>query len=167
MNNKLTFFKYFAYSLEIILLSVLQSTPNFLPEFFGSKPLLLVPLALVIASKEDKIPALIFGAVCGLITDLATGGIIGFFAISLTLICYFESHIFSTYFTSNILTALIVSVIVIPLLICLYFLIFKVMVGVPDSSILFVNHYISRIIYTFVMVLPLYFLNDFISRTLA
>lgn len=158
MNKNLTFFKYFAYSLEIILLSVLQSTPNLLPEFFGSKPLLLVPLALVIASKEDKIPALIFGAVCGLVTDLATGGVIGFFAISLTLVCYFEAHIFSTYFASNLLTTLLVSVVAIPLMICLYFLIFKVIVGVPDSSILFVNHYISRIVYTFIMILPLYFL---------
>lgn len=166
MKSNLTFFRYFAYSLEIILLCVLQSTPNLFPELFGSKPLLLVPLALAIASKEDKIPSLIFGAVCGLMTDLASGGAVGFFAILLTLVCYAESHIFSTYFASNLATTMIVSVIAIPVLICLYFLVFKVFAGIPEVSVLFVNHYISRIVYTQVTVIPIYFVNAFLYKSL-
>ena len=48
MRN-LGFFRYFSYSLLVILLYILQATPNLMPELFGSKPLLLLPLALAIA----------------------------------------------------------------------------------------------------------------------
>ena len=166
MNKKLSFFRYYAYSLLIILLLVLQSTPKLFPEEFGSKPLLLVAFSLCIASKEDKIPSIIFGAVCGMFTDIATGGNIGFFAILLTLICYAEAHIFSTYFKSSLVSVLIVGIIAIPILIFSYFLIFTVFAGVSDCWIYFVNHYISRIIYTFLMIIPLYFVHGFLYKNL-
>ena len=166
MNKKLSFFRYFAYSLLIILLLVLQSTPKLFPEVFGSKPLLLVAFSLCIASKEDKIPSIIFGAVCGMFTDIATGGNIGFFAILLTLICYAEAYIFSTYFKSSLVSVLIVGIIAIPILIFSYFLIFTVFAGVSDCWIYFVNHYISRIIYTFLMIIPLYFVHGFLYKNL-
>ena len=167
MNRNLTFFRYFAYSILIILLLVLQSTPNLMPEIFGSKPLLLVATALCIASKEDKIPSLIFGAVCGVLTDIATGGSIGFFAFLLTLICYAEAHIFSTYFASNIISVMIVVVITVPILIFFYFLIFIAFAGVPNCWIHFANHYISRIVYTFLMIIPLHYLYGFLYRNLS
>lgn len=166
MNKKLSFFRYFAYSLLIILLLVLQSTPKLFPEVFGSKPLLLVVFSLCIASKEDKIPSIIFGAVCGMFTDIATGGNIGFFAILLTLICYAEAHIFSTYFKSSLVSVLIVGIIAIPFLIFSYFLIFTVFAGVSDCWIYFVNHYISRIIYTFMMIIPLFYAHGFLYKNL-
>lgn len=166
MKINLNFFRYFAYALEIIILAVLQGTPNLIPEFFGSKPILLIPAALAIASKEDKIPALVFGAVCGIFADISGEGYIGFFAILLTLICYFESHIFKTFFVSNLFSVVVISAIVIPLMIGLYFLIFTVFAGVTDSGTQFINHYISRIIYTFIMIIPLYFLNSFIYKNL-
>lgn len=166
MSKNLSFFRYFAYSILIILLLVLQSTPNLFPEIFGSKPLLLVAFSFCIASKEDKIPSLIFGAVCGVLTDIATGGSIGFFAILLTLICYAEAHIFSTYFASNIVSVLIVGIITVPVLIFLYFISFTLLAGVTDSWTLFVNHYISRIVYTFLMIIPLYFTCGFLYKNL-
>ena len=167
MTKHLTFFRYLAYSIEIILLTVLQSTPNLMPEFFGGKPLLLVPLALVLASREDCIPSIVLGAVCGVFTDIASGGFIGFFAVTLTHICYFESYIFSTYLVPGIVPTLIISVIFIPILLTLYFLTFTVWAGIPDWGILFVNHYISRIVYTFVMILPIYFINLFFYKKLS
>ena len=166
MKKNLTFLRCFAYCILIILLMVLQSTPKLFPEFFGSKPLLLVPLALCIASKEDKIPSFVFGAVCGIFTDIATGGSIGFFAIVLTLICYAEAHIFSTYFKSNIVSVLIVGAVTVPIIIFSYFLIFVVLSGISDCWIYFVNHYISRIIYTLLMIIPLYFAHGFLYKNL-
>ena len=166
MNRNLTFFRYFAYSILIILFLVLQSTPNLMPEIFGSKPLLLVATALCIASKEDKIPSLIFGAVCGVLTDIATGGSIGFFAFLLTLICYAEAHIFSTYFASNIISVLIVGIITVPVLVFLYFSVLTIFAGISDYWVHFANHYISRIIYTFLMIIPIYFLNSFLYKNL-
>ncbi len=160
--KKLVFFRYFAYSLLIILLYVLQGTPKLMPEIFGGKPLMLISLAVAIASVEDKTPSLIFGAICGVITDISSGGMIGFFAILLTLICYFESHIFSTYFVSRFISVMVYALVFIPLLIGVYFLMFTAFAGIPDSGVLFVNHYISRILYTVAMTIPIYFLTKLI-----
>ena len=164
MRN-LGFFRYFSYSLLVILLYILQATPNLMPELFGSKPLLLLPLALAIASVEKEVPSLVFGAVCGGLTDIAAGGGIGYFAIILTLICYFESLVFGTYFVPNIISATVYSAGATVLSIVVYFLIFKVFSGVPDWQILFVNHYISRIVYTFVMFIPICILVRFLHRS--
>lgn len=164
MKN-LGFFKYFSYSLLVILLYVLQATPNLMPELFGSKPLLLLPLALAVASVENEVPSMIFGAVCGGLTDLAYGGGIGFFAIILTLLCFFEAFVFHTYFVPNIITATVYALGSTVLSTVLYFLIFKVFSGVEDWQILFVNHYISRIIYTFVMFIPICILVRFLHKS--
>lgn len=164
--RKLGFFKYLTYSLLVILLYVLQATPNLMPELFGSKPLLLLPLALAISSVEKEVPSLVFGAVCGGLTDLAAGGAIGYFAIILTLICFFESHVFGTYFVPNIISATVYSAAATVLSIGVYFLIFKVFSGIPDWQILFVNHYISRIVYTFVMFIPICILVRFLHKNL-
>ncbi len=166
MNKNLSFFRYFAYSLLIILLLVLQSTPKLFPEVFGSKPLFLVAFSICIASKEDKIPSLVFGAVCGMFTDIATGGSIGFFAILLTLICYAEAHIFSTYFKSSLIPVILVGIITVPILIFSYFMIFTAFAGISDCWTYFVNHYISRIIYTFLMIIPLYYAHGFLYKNL-
>lgn len=163
MKN-LSFFRYFAYALLIVVFSVLQGTPNLLPEILGGKPLLLFSFAISIASVEEKIPSLILGAVCGVVIDILSGGTIGFFAIILTLLCYFESHIFSTYFVSGFLQVMVFALVSIPLVIGVYFLLFTVFAGIPDSGILFVNHYISRIVYTFVMTIPIYFVTRFIHN---
>lgn len=164
MKN-LSFFRYFAYALLIVVFSILQGTPNLLPEICGGKPLLLMCLAISIASVEEKIPSLIFGAVCGVLIDISSGGTIGFFAIILTLLCYFESNIFSTYLISGFLQVMVFALLSIPLIIGIYFLLFTVFAGIPDSGILFVNHYISRIVYTFVMTVPVYFVTRFIHNS--
>ena len=67
MKIKLSFFRYLAYALEILIFCVLQDTPKLMPEIFGAKPLLLAALALSIAAFENKIPSLVFGALCGIL----------------------------------------------------------------------------------------------------
>lgn len=161
MRN-LLFFRYFAYSLLIIVFAVLQGTPNILPEICGSKPLLLICVAVSIAAVEDKIPALIFGAVCGAVIDISTYGAIGFFAMTLTLVCYFEAHIFSTYFISGFLQTMVFALPAVVCVIGVYFLIFKV--GIPQSGVLFINHYVSRMIYTFIMTVPTCFIIRLINK---
>ncbi len=153
-----SFFRYFAYALEILIFYVLQGTPNLIPEFFGSKPLVLIPIAVSAAAWENKIPALVIGAVCGLLTDIGSGGSVGFFAITLTLLCYAEAHIFENYLVPSFLTVTIVCFAAALLEIGIYFLLFRLPSG-GDWGYLFVHHYISRIVYTFVLIIPFYFLN--------
>ena len=64
------FFRYLAYALELILMFVLSTTPGIMPELFGAKPALLVCVALTVAVYEREIPAMIFGMIAGIMTDL-------------------------------------------------------------------------------------------------
>ena len=97
MRASRTFFRFFGYSLLLIILYVFQGSGFIIPEIFGGRPLMLISLALCIASFENTLPSVIFGALCG---------------------------------------------------------------------VLFVRHYISRILYTFAMTIPLYFLTAFLNKNL-
>lgn len=165
MKNNRIFFRYLAFAIEALLLCVIQGTPKLIPEIFGSKPLLLVPMALCIAAFENEIPSLIFGAVCGVLTDISSG-YIGYFAILLTIVCFFESYIFKHYLVSKFLPVMVISFVAVSILIFIYFVITFVISNVENSWVYFVNHYISRIVYTYIMVIPLFFLNKYLTKNL-
>lgn len=161
--TKTVFFRRFGLGLLVLLAFVFQASTSFLPEIFGGKPLLLPALAFAIASFEDKVPSLIFGAVCGTLTDLASSSSVGYFAILLTLLCYFESHIFSNIFVPNFFSAFVFSTASTVVLIGGYFLFFKLFASVDGWQVLFVNHYISRIIYSAAVFVPIYFVVKFVG----
>ena len=165
MKIKRSFFKYLAYALEVVVLYVLQDTPNLLPQIFGGKPLLLVVLALSIAARENQIPSLIFGAVCGVLTDIGGGGI-GYFGIMLTLVCYFEAELFKKYIVPSFWAFFLYAAAASAVLVGLYFVIFRLLAGVEGAGELFASHYLSRMVYTLVCIVPLYFLNRFLHKAL-
>ena len=55
MEKRYKFFRYLAYAIEILLVFIFQTTPQLLPEIGGSKPVLLIPVALTIAFFEEEI----------------------------------------------------------------------------------------------------------------
>lgn len=165
MKIKRSFFKYLAYALEVVLLYVLQDTPNLMPQLWGGKPLLLAVLALAIAAKENQIPSMVFGAVCGVLTDISGGGI-GYFGIALTLVCFLESEIFKKYLVVSFWSVLAYAFVAVAVIVGVYFVIFRLLAGIEGAGGLFVSHYISRIVYTTVCIIPLYFLNRFLYRNL-
>ena len=158
---------YAAVGLQILIFYIVQGTPNLFPEIFGSKPLFLLPIALSVAVFEDEIPSAVTGAVCGILTDLGSSGKIGFFAISLTVICFVISYTFRNRFILSFTTAFLICSLAVTAVICLYFLFFFVLRGIEDCGIYFVNHYISRIVTTCILVIPFYFLNSFLHRNLS
>ena len=160
---KLKIIRYAAYSLEIILLLVLQGTPELIPEVFGGKPVLLVSFALGIAAVEEVVPSLAFAAVCGALADISAGGTIGFFAVSLTLLCYALCCLTRYYFSGGAAIAVVLCLAATVLILGARFLLFALPQGGAE---LFVSHYISRMIYTFAATVPLYFLNRFLSDAL-
>lgn len=166
MEKKFTALKYFAYTLEIILVFVLQQTPFFLPEIFGAKPVMLIVVAITIACFEKEIPTTIFAVLCGVFLDLGFSGNIGFYAIVLTLLCYLISNIFRDYMMVTFLNSLAVTSVITVILILLHFLFFYVMKGYSQGGYYFVHHYLGRIFYT-ILTFPLfYLLNKNLCKTL-
>ncbi len=166
MERRYTAFRYIAYSLELLLLFILQTTPRLMPEIFGSKPLLLLPAALTISYVESEIPAMFFGMASGILLDLGYGDNIGFFTFALTISCFFISVIFRDNFVVSFLNATAFNSIFCAGLIFLYFLFFHVFAGKGSSLYYFFAHYFSRIIYTILTGILLYYLNKYLSRSL-
>lgn len=155
--------KYTAYALEILIIYIIQSTPNLVLEVFGGKPILLVPVAITIAVFEKEIPAIVFGVICGLITDMGYSGAVGYYGIMLAIVCFTVSNLMGNYIRTNLLTIMLIATISIPVIIFLQFAFYYIFVGYTDVWAFFANHYISRIIYTWAFTPVFYFFNRFIA----
>lgn len=166
MEKRYTVFRYIAYAMEILLLFIIQTTPGFLPEIGGSKPVLLIPAALAIAFFENEIPAMFFGLGCGVVIDLSSSNNIGFYAFTLTLTAFIVSQIFRDYMVVSFLNSLAFSAGIILILVGLYFMIFYLFAGKANPGYHFVHHYISRILYTICFAPVLYGVNKYLYRNL-
>ena len=157
MRASRTFFRFFGYSLLLIILYVFQGSGFIIPEIFGGRPLILISLALCIASFENTLPSVIFGALCGVLTDISFDGSIGYFA---------ENFVFSKYFVPSFVTVIVFSFAAVMTVMLIYYLLFVLIAGLDSGCVLFVRHYISRILYTFAVTIPLYFLTAFLNKNL-
>ena len=80
--------RYFAYTIEILILYMVQETPGLLPEIGGARPVLLIPAAISIAMFESELAGIAFGLLCGLFLDIGMGGVLGFHGLLLAAACY-------------------------------------------------------------------------------
>ena len=71
------------YAAVLLFFFVLETNPL----IRGYCPLLIIPLATAVAMQEGDLAAGIFGAVCGLMLDIASGTTAGFYAIWLLCAC--------------------------------------------------------------------------------
>ena len=168
MSERATgFFRYLAYTIEIILLYVLGSTPGLLPEIFGAKPALLLCVALTTAIFEREIAAMVIGMICGVLIDLGYSNSIGIFTIGLTVLCFIVGYAANNLVMATLPNVLLYLAAAVSGMFLLYFLIRFVWAGVDDSWTFFLNHMLSRIIQTFIVSIPIYFLNRFVYHTLG
>lgn len=164
--KRLRVIRYIIFSIEIVIAYILQTTPYLLPEVYGGKAVVLPVLALSISVFEPQIPSMIFGAVCGTLTDLSAAGPIGYYSIGVVIICYIVSTLMENYVKTNLASVMIIALACIPLLLFVHFLFYYLFMGYADAWTFFVSHYISRIIYTLALVPVLYGLNRRVSAVL-
>lgn len=88
MNSarKLLVAKHIVYTLLLLLLYVVQTTPRLLT-LGGVKPLLVVPVAVAIAMYEGEFVGGVYGAVAGILCDTAGGSLFGFNGFFICLFC--------------------------------------------------------------------------------
>lgn len=153
--NKLI--RYLAYSLEIFIFFMLQQTPGLFPEIFGARPVLLIPVAVMIAMFEPQMPAVAFGVVSGLMMDFGFGGILGINALILTFLCYAVSTISQTILRVNLGTAIITAVWTTAIVVLLGWLFQYVLRGYTAPVYALTSRYFPRFCYT-VLLSPLIFL---------
>ena len=163
LMNRFNIVKYTAFSLEILLCFILQSIPAFTLEIFGGRPVLMLPIALTIAIFEGEIPSITFGVAAGLLADSGYSGPVGYYAIMLAISCYVISILMENYIRTNLLTAVIIGIVSIPVIIVGQFFFFYVLMGYGNELNYFLSHYLSRIIYTFAFIPVFYGINRFIA----
>lgn len=164
MKGRRAFFRYLAFSAEILLLWLLQSTPKLLPELPGGKPFLLLSAALSFSACCAPVPSVILGAVCGVLADISSGGTVGWFSVTFTLVCFAQSSLLGTYLNRNALSSAVLSLGSAAAVLGGYFLFFRLFAGWQGCGELFVFRYLPRIAYTALAFLPLYALNSLIYR---
>ena len=86
-------------------------------------------------------------------------GNIGYYSLMLTIICFGVSLVFRDYMVVSLRNAAAFIAAVSTALIGIHFLLFYLIAGKGEAGYYFLNHYISRIIYTIITGIGLYFLN--------
>ena len=161
--NKLV--RYLAYTLEILVLFMVQETPGLLPSILGARPVLLFPVVVTIAMFETEIPALGFGVLGGLLCDFGLSGMLGFHALVLGLLCFFISFSVRVYFQINLATAILTGVWSIGLTVCVqWFFLYFFQYSYPAYA--FTHHYLPKYGYTLLFVPLVYLLNRGLSQAL-
>lgn len=163
MERRFKIFRYIIYSIELLVLFVIQGTPDLVPELFGGRPSLLLPAVLTIAMFEPRLTALSFGIAGGLLTDIGNGGVIGFFAIIMTIFCYFISYLMSEVIRTKLPVAMAISLVAVSVAMLLHFLFFYVLCGYGEAGYFFMSHYLSRIIYTVALTPIAYYVNKILA----
>lgn len=156
-------FRRFAVAAEIFLLAAAYSLSGLLPAIFGGRPLLLIAAGLAVSAFEEVPAAVIFGAVCGLLTDIITSGAAGYYSIALTLCCFAAASILHSKFRANLCSAALLAFLSVALIVLARYCAFCFTIGLADAARLFAEKGISKIILTFLSFLVLYPLNLLIT----
>ncbi len=158
--------RYLAYTLELLVLFMLQQTPGLLPTLSGVRPVLVRPAAVVMAMFEEEVPAMAFGIVAGLFCDFGLSGALGFHALVLGVLCFFVSLLVQAYMRVNMVTAVLTGLWTMAVTLggqWLYTYYFHY--SLPGYAL--THHYVPKFFYTMLFVPLLYLLNKGLSEALG
>ncbi len=156
--------RYLAYTLELLVLFMIQETPGLLPSIFGARPVLIFPAVITMAMFEEEIPAMAFGIVGGLFCDFGLSGTLGFHALVLAVLCFFVSLLVRVYLQVNAVTAVITGLWTIGLTVCAqWFFLYYFSHTMPGYA--FTHHYLPKYFYTMIFMPLVYLLNRGLYRT--
>ena len=156
--NRRPWLLYTAFGLEILLLFLAGDAPGLLPAVCGVVPSLLIPASVSIAlTVTDVLPAMVFGVVCGLLSDFSRGGPYGPSAMVLAVLCYAIALLRCSVLQKNLLTALLLTAPAIILAVLFQWLFFYVGAGYSGAVYALIFRYLPMAGYTFAAAVPIYF----------
>jgi len=153
------FLRWLCYSLVLLFFYLWEVAPL----IRGWCPLLIIPLATAVAMFEGEFAAGIFGVVCGLMLDVASGTLIGFSSLWLLAICPTISLLGQFWLKRSWLTHLVMNSIAVVFICSMDFLFLHWVWERESSGISFVHSLLSAYLWAIVLSLPVYFLVRLIS----
>ncbi|XOQ47959.1 MAG: rod shape-determining protein MreD [Eubacteriales bacterium] len=157
--QKMKVIRYFAYTIELLVLFIVQETPGLVPSLFGARPVLLIPAVLSISLFENEAAGMSFGLLAGLLIDFGGGGVLGFHALLLCAACYAIGLFAADLIQTNFLTAMLTAFIVTGALVLLHWVFFYLLFNYEYPGYAFTAHYIPRFCYTIAIMPITYFFN--------
>lgn len=159
MENKYNLIRLIIYVVEIVITFVIQQIPGIIPEIFGGRPMLLIPLLVSVVMFQNETISIFLGLFVGIMMDVGIGSVIGLYAIIMTLISYAISFFSGRLIKINILSSLIFSFLSITIVYMINMLLTCILYGFDNFVYMFINHYLSRMLYTFALSPLFYFIN--------
>lgn len=159
MEKRYKILRYFAYAIEILIVFIIQETPNLIPTVFGVRPVLLIPVALSIAMFESETAAMGFGLFCGLLVDFGAGNVLGFHGLLLTVMCYMIGLMVINLLRTNLITAFFVTAVALAIIFLLQWVFFFVLANYKGIGYVLLTHYLPIYGYTLILMPIAYYFN--------
>lgn len=158
--------RYLAYTLELLVLFMVQQTPGLTPAIAGVRPVLVLPAAVAMAMFEEEVPAMVFGIVAGLFCDFGYSGTLGYHALVMALVCFFVSVLVRAHLQVNIVTAVLMGGWTMAVAfggqwLCFYYFRYSM------AGYAFSHHYVPKYFYTLLFIPLLYLLNKGLAEALG
>lgn len=165
MRDLTRLIRYLAYTLELLVLFMLQETPGLLPHVYGARPVLVLPAATVIAMLEEETPAMAFGIAAGLFCDFGFSGVMGFHGLVMGVLCFWISLMVQAFMQVNPVTAVLTGIVALGIVFGAQWLVFCYF-RYSSPGYAFRVHYLPKYLYTLIFVPLLYLLNKSLSESL-
>ena len=150
--------------LAVILISVLQGTPNALPVIVGVVPLIVIPCVVSIAMFEGETAGAAFGILGGLLWDIENGKPFGFNALFLMITCILISLLIQNLFRNTIVSAIIFCIVATFFQEFATWFFFVYLNGNENFLYAFFFIILPAIIYTLIFILPFYYLTKLLNN---
>ncbi len=154
-DSKEKYIRYLIYGALIVGAMIFQFSNIALPEIFGARAFLLLPLSVCIAMHEREIPAALFGCLSGIAWDVVSANE-GFSAFVIAVICAVCSILISRLMRNNVITAFVLCGGAVAVYEILYIFVNIALCGAGGTIVSFFAFYLPSLIYT-VLFVPVYY----------
>ena len=128
------------------------------------KPLMLIPIAVCICSKQSEMVSSLVGLVIGFMLDSASGRLFGFNAFILMICCMFVSLLFLYLLRQNIFNVFVLIVITTLIQTGLDFLFAYGIWGIEHVGEVFIKWYLPSMLFTILTAVPIIAVIRLIER---
>ena len=137
---------------------------RFIPQLFSVSPMVMVPIAVIIALYEKSIPGMMFGILCGALWDLTATTPDGFYTVLLAAAGFVCGSLSSFLVRTNLLSSLLLTFFASAGCGVLHWIFFFALKGYEGAfSVLFV-HYLPSVLYTLIFGVIVYYVIDYIVK---
>lgn len=160
MRRAKTAFKWFLY----FLLAAVSYIFMTVADYSLAKPLLLIPLAVCIAMREDIMISCAAGVISGFMLDSAMGKLFGYNAFLMLAVCMFTSLLFMYLMRQNVINIIWITAVAALLQGSLDFLFYYAIWGQENVSVIFTGTFLPSMLFTVLSSPVIYFIVKFIDR---